>query len=442
MIKHLCISFVVCVISSTATYPAERRPRQGASLSGQLVSAERAIAGVVCTAAVQLPALTVPNGLGVNIHFRGEPRDLDLIADVGFKFIRMDLTWEAVERKKGIYEFEKSGYDALTEGCSKRGIRILYILDYSNRLYESDRSVRTEQGRRAFAAFAEAAAARYSGKGILWEIWNEPNIKLFWRPQPSVDDYCELVKATATVLKKADKTGLVVAPATSTIPFRWLEDCFKKGLPKWIDALTVHPYRPQQPETVIKDYSSLRELIKRYAPQGKEIPIISGEWGYSLINWDNSRLTEQQQAQYLVRMFLVNLYQNVPVSIWYDWKDDGTKPNEREHHFGTMTHDLKPKAAYLAAKTLSSTLAGFSLDQRLDLGCDKDFAFKMTKDKTEAIAVWTTGQEHKVTLPKKTGNARIIHFLGKENNTSFTGEDSELELTISQNPQYLLIKDE
>jgi hypothetical protein len=55
--------------------------------------------------------------------------------------------------------------------------------------------------------------------------------------------------------------------------------------------------------------------------------------------------------------------------------------------------------------------------------------------------VWTTGQEHKITLPKETGKARIIHFLGKENKTSSTGEDSELELTISQNPQYLLIKD-
>ncbi len=419
-----------------------------------LVSAKRAVAGFAicvilglatcpCTAAVQLPALTVPNGFGVNIHFRDQPRDLDLIADAGFKFIRMDLTWEAIERKKGVYDFEKSGYDNLTKGCSKRGIRILYILDYSNRLYESDRSVRTEQGRRAFAAFAEAAAARYSGKGILWEIWNEPNIKQFWRPQPSVDDYCKLVKATAYRLKKADNTGLVVAPATSTIPFKWLEDCFKRGLLKWIDVLSVHPYRPHPPETVIKDYARLRELMKRYAPQGKKIPIISGEWGYSNINWDNTRLSNEQQARYLAREFLVNLYLKIPVSIWYDWKNDGTSPNEREHHFGTVMHDLKPKAAYFAAKALSSTLAGFSIDQRLDLGSDKDFAFKLTKDKDMAIAVWTIGQEHKVTLPIKTGEVRIIHFLGKEENkTTSTWKNNGFELTISQNPQYLLRKGE
>jgi beta-glucosidase/6-phospho-beta-glucosidase/beta-galactosidase len=176
MIKHNYISFAIWVFLGMGVSP--------------------------CTSAVQLPALTVSNGFGVNIHFRGQPRDLDLIADAGFKFIRMGLTWEAIEREKGVYEFEKSGYDDLTKGCSKRGIRLLYILDYSNRLYESDRSVRTEQGRRAFAAFAEAAAVRYCGNGILWEIWNESNIKLFWRPQPNVGDYCKLVKATAARLKK------------------------------------------------------------------------------------------------------------------------------------------------------------------------------------------------------------------------------------------------
>jgi len=177
--------------------------------------------------AVPLPELAVPNGYGVNIHFRGEPHDLDLIADAGFKFIRMDLTWAAVERKKGVYEFEKSGYDSLTEGCSKRAIRILYILNYSNQLYESDRSVRTNEGRKAFAAFAQAAAKRYSGKKILWEIWNEPNIQQFWKPQPSVEHYCKLVEEAAPRVRKADPTGLVVAPATSGIPLNWL-DAFSK----------------------------------------------------------------------------------------------------------------------------------------------------------------------------------------------------------------------
>jgi len=384
-----------------------------------------------------LPELTIPDGFGVNIHFRGEPRDLDWIADAGFKFLRMDLSWESIEKKKGVHEFEKSGCDALTEGCVKRGIRILYILDYSNRLYESDRSVRTEQGRKAFAAFAEAAAKRYSGKRIVWEIWNEPNISQFWKPQPSTEDYCKLVEAAAPGIKKADPTALVIAPASSTIPFGWLEECFKKGLLKWIDAVSVHPYRPTPPETVISDYARLRDLIKRCAPEGKEIPILSGEWGYSIINWNKTRLSEEQQAQYLVREFLVNLYQGVPISIWYDWKDDGTNPNEREHHFGTMTYDLKPKAAYLMAKTLTHTLEGYTIQYGVDSDNQDDYVLWLRKDQNEALVFWTVGEQHDLTLSIGSGSGTLLDMRGARTKRSWKMDG--VKLSISQSPQYLMM---
>ena len=386
-----------------------------------------------------LPKLVIPYGFGVNIHFRGEPRDLDLIAEAGFRFIRMDLAWQGIEREKGICDFEGTGYDALTEGCSNRGIRILYILDYSNRLYESDSSVRTAVGREAFANFAEAAAKRYSGTAILWEIWNEPNLRHFWSPQPSVEDYCALVETTVPLIRRSDPSGLVAAPATSGIPFDWLEACYKRGLLEWIDALTVHPYRPRPPETVMQDYAKLRELNERYAPEGKEIPIISGEWGYSLINWDKSRLSEEQQAQYLVRMLLVNLHEGIPVSIWYDWKDDGTDPDEREHHFGTMTHDLNPKPAYLAAKTLAHTLEGYSIVERLDVGKDEDFALRLRSGQKEAVAFWTVDEEHEVTLRIKAGEGVLSNMLGDERAISWS--DGRLEVSLSQSPQYIILKD-
>jgi hypothetical protein len=299
-------------------------------------------------AANSLPELTVPNGFGVNIHFTGDPRDLDLIRDGGFRVIRMDFSWSRVERQKGVYDFEKSGYDALTAGCLKRGIRILYILDYSNRLYEQEHSVRTEAGRKAFAAFAAAAARHFSAKGILWEFWNEPNIRQFWSPQPDVENYCKLVEEAAPLVRKADPSGILLAPATSGIPFDWLENCFRRGLLQWIDALSVHPYRAQAPETVLKDYDRLRKLIAQYAPQGKQIPIISGEWGYSNINWDKKRLPDEQQARYLARMFLINLSQKVPVSIWYEMTlpfgaSEGTLVDMlgQSRHFSWPTDQLK-----------------------------------------------------------------------------------------------------
>jgi polysaccharide biosynthesis protein PslG len=384
-----------------------------------------------------LPNPAIPNGFGVNIHFTRNTQELDLIAKAGFKLIRMDLSWSAVEKTRGVYDFEKTGYDSLTKGCTDRDISILYILDYSNKLYEKDRSVRTEEGRKAFAAFAEAAAKRYAGKGILWEMWNEPNIKQFWSPQPNAEDYCKLVEETAPRIKAADPHSQVVAGATSQIPMSWLEDCFKAGLLKWIDVLSVHPYRSRPPETVVPDYAKLRVLIKRYAPAGKDIPIISGEWGYSNINWDKSRLTEQQQAAYLARMFLTNLYQGIPVSIWYDWRDDGKDPNEREYNFGTVRYDLAPKAAYLAVKVLSSTLAGYSIDRRVDLGNEQDFAFWLKNGQHDAIAFWTLGERHTVTLPIEPTEVTLVGIYGGK--VVINWKTEELKLRAEQAPQYVLI---
>jgi hypothetical protein len=57
-----------------------------------------------------------------------------LIAAAGLKFVRMDLGWSGIERKQGAYDW--SAFDELMANLERRGLRALFILDYSNRLYE------------------------------------------------------------------------------------------------------------------------------------------------------------------------------------------------------------------------------------------------------------------------------------------------------------------
>src|SRR3990170_1242205 len=81
------------------------------------------------------PGLVVPEGVGGNIHFiGGHERGLGMIAAAGFLFVRMDFVWEAIERRKGEYDW--SAYEELTRNLEKRGLHALYILDYSHPLYE------------------------------------------------------------------------------------------------------------------------------------------------------------------------------------------------------------------------------------------------------------------------------------------------------------------
>lgn len=329
-----------------------------------------------------LPPIGSLDGLGVNIHFTDpKPGEMEMIAAAGFKWVRMDLSWGATERLRGEYDF--SSYDRLVAALDKYKLRAVFILDYGNPVYgepgeKSPFTARaaTPEFLEAFAKWAVAAVQRYKGKGYLFELWNEPNIAQFWKPKPNVSDYIALAKAACEAFRSAGLIGspnpsqvseklgeAIIGPATSTIDLAFLEECFKAGLLEYWAGVSVHPYRETAPETVEEDYRNVRLLISKYAPKDKEIPILSGEWGYST-QWKSlgkdEPAREEQQAKYLARMFLTNIANSVPVSIWYDWRDDGDNPNEGEHRFGIVRrayHEgrdpvFDPKPAYQAAKTL------------------------------------------------------------------------------------------
>jgi hypothetical protein len=385
-----------------------------------------------------VPQPRIPDSLGVNIHFKEECKDLDLIAEAGWKFIRMDLWWIGVEEEKGVYNFEKPGYDELTEACAKRGIRIIYILCYENPLYTSSRSIRTEEERKAFAAFAAATVKNYKGKGIIWEIWNEPNIKGFWKPEPNVDEYMALVKEAVPRIREADPDAFICAPATSGIRFPWLEECFKRGLLNLVDAVSVHPYREQIPETAIQDFDKLYEMMDQYGSSGKRIPVISSEWGYSVINWDRRILGQYDQASRLIRQSIVNLYKNVPITIWYDWKDDGKDPEYHEHHFGTVLPDLTPKVAYKAISVFSKIFDGYTVAKRLDMNNEEHFVFELTKGERKAYAFWTIGDEASMTIPLPVGNGKLVTMTGEYDLISWP--EKGLNIHVSDQPQYLFLQ--
>jgi hypothetical protein len=407
-------------------------------------------------AAAELPGPVLPQGVGVNIHFtRGHGKDLDRIAAAGFKVVRMDFSWGGTETKKGEYDW--SAYDELTADLEKRGLRPLYILDYSNALYEetvtsenpithkAHRDIASPQHPEsvlAFARWAATAAKHFRGRHVLWEVWNEPNIG-FWKPKPNVEQYAALCRATCKAVRAADPDATILAPATSEVPAKFLEPLFAAGVLAELDAVSVHPYRPSQkpPETAVEDYRKLRGLIERYAPEGKKrLPIVSGEWGYAT---DTKGVSPETQAAYLARMQLANLLEGVPLSIWYDWKNDGPDPAEREHNFGTVKPDLEPKPAYLAARTLTRELAGYRIARRLDVGGEKDFVLLLHNDAgRRKLAAWTLGEAHAVTL----GGDLVPG--GKATGTTTTGEsftpavaDGKLRLDLTGAPKYVTLEE-
>jgi len=389
---------------------------------------------------------------GVNIHFtKGHEKDLDMIAAAGFKIIRMDFGWQSTEREKGVYNW--SDYDELTANLSKRGIRALYILDYSNSLYEEQteskdpitgnvtKSVSAPhhpESIDAFAKWAAAAAVHFKGGDIIWEIWNEPNIN-FWRPAPDVSQYTALANATCKAIRKAVPEAIIIGPATSELPVPFIESFLSSGIIEYIDAVSVHPYRrySMSPETAVDDYKKVRELIDKYTPDGKSrIPIISGEWGYSS---SSKGVSVETQAAYIVRMQLSNLVYGIPFSIWYDWKNDGPDPAEHEHNFGTVTNDLKPKPAYTAIKTLNEQFKGFTFVRRADVKRGNDFVLIFRDGKGNIkIAAWTAEVPHSAVLEEvDINNAELKGVDWSGNELKVKSESGKLVIELSPLPQYI-----
>jgi hypothetical protein len=392
-----------------------------------------------------LPPLAVPDGAGVNIHFTdAKAGEMKMLAEGGFRWVRMDFHWSDTEREKGKYDF--SAFDRLMKTLDEHSIRTLFILDYGNPLYsemqEHPSTPRTEEARQAMAKWATAVVTHFKGRGILWEMWNEPNHGGFWKPAPNVDEYIALAKAVGQAIRQAAPGECFIGPATSTIDLPYLEACFKGGLLELWDAVSVHPYRQSDPETASEDYRKLRLLIEKYKPAGKTIPILAGEWGYSTA-W--SGFTAERQGKYLPRQWMTNLMNDVPLSIWYDWHDDGSDPRESEHNFGTVEWEYfaernpvyTPKPSYKAAQAFTRFFNGYRFNKRLSLSSSDDYLLLFDKSGVVKLAAWTTSKEpHEITIRASPGIFRVTNHLGEAQPDVTAGPDG-LKLIISDAPLYL-----
>jgi hypothetical protein len=385
----------------------------------------------------------IPDSIGVNIHFVDpRPGEMEMLASAGIRWVRMDFAWDSTERAPGEYDF--SAYDHLVTTLESYKLSPYFILDYSNKLYDNGLSPYTEEGRRAFAKWAAAAVEHFQGRGIIWEMYNEPNYR-FWSPKPNVHDYILLALEVGEAIRTVAPQEAYVGPATSLIDFSFLGGCFKAGLLNYWSGVSVHPYRQRDPESVTEEFQTLQRVIRAFCPPGKPVPIIAGEWGYSS-TWYWKGMDETKQGKLLAREFLSNLAQGVPLTVWYDWQDDSANPQDPESHFGLVgfpyaadAHPVHPpKPTYFALKTLTSVFNGYRFSRRLPVGGADDYVLLFTKGTRIRIAAWTTSAAaRKVTIPNFHGQFSITDHVGRSLKP-VSAHKRKLEITLADAPQYLV----
>jgi hypothetical protein len=430
-------------IEGTSKYVAPTAPTSNIESYPWMLCVMERLNSSAVERSVGMPELTVPYGLGVNIHFtRPSPSqevDLDMIRNAGFKLIRMDFAWDSVEKRQGLYDFQD--YRVLTEGLERRGIRPLYILDYGNPLYDGGLAPHTDVGRRAFALFASASVKGFENCDVIWEIWNEPNGG-FWNPSPNVIDYTRLAIEATKSMREAQGNCTIIAPATSGVDADFIDATKRMGLLPYLSAISVHPYRDTAPETAIPEYVNLRKIIGN-------MTLVSGEWGYTTSGSYGNRVDVITQAKYTVRIYLTNLMKGVPISIIYDWKDDGLSLQDSEQNFGLMAdHDESKqllgfecfyiKPSYYAMYNLIRELYGYTPLRAQDVGAGT-YALWFARDDARKLVLWTQGGRGKLELGLNSTRIELVRMFGtKEEIVSGNGT---FRLAVDDSPIIITPKD-
>lgn len=337
-----------------------------------------------------LPGADIVDGFGIDVHFNWSAPDApewQRFTEGGFRLVRTDFLWQQIEKSAGVYDFSK--FDHLLSLYDASHIRTIGILAYGNSLYDGGQPPRTDADRKAFAAYAAALALHFKGRGVIWEIWNEPNSHTFWKPTPNADDYALLAIAAAKAIRAADPDAIILAPASSHFSWQFYRAAFQHGLLHYVDAVSVHPYRDSAPETALSDYAMLRRLIGAYTVAGDPVrPIVCSEWGYSTYN---GGVSPDRQAAYMARIWLTNVEAGVRGSIFYDWRNDGhSNPADPEQNFGTVATDLTPKPAYAMAQTLIRALDGYRFVHRLPAASLTDHSLLFRKGDALTVVSWSS----------------------------------------------------
>ena len=176
--------------------------------------------------------------------------------------LRIPFVWAEIETQPGVRDFGR--YDDLLGAAAERGIRVLPIV-YGTPGWLSSQPARPPLGvaaRRAWSSFLGVLVARYGDDGSFWEgrprrapihdwqIWNEPNFRLFWLPRPSPRGYARLLEISARTIRRVDSrarivTGGVAPVGAGLLPWVYLRRLYRvPGVERNFDLVAVHPYAP------------------------------------------------------------------------------------------------------------------------------------------------------------------------------------------------------
>lgn len=360
-----------------------------------------------------------PFGMGIYFGNRYSDEEMVKAAEmaqaIGIKWSREELSWGYIESQPGQWRFDR--YDTAVDVAYSHGIALFGLLDYC---VDWASTAPTDAEKRwcwmpkidAWQNYVHRVVDRYKDKIKHWQIWNEPNIGVFWQPEPNFVDYSKLLKASYKIIKSIDPDAQILGCNTSRCDQDFIEGVFTEGGFDWMDILGVHPYRyPRTPEetNLIGDMHKLVALMQKY---GEAKPIWITEVGWPTHVGDERASTEEKQAAMIMRLYIQAIVSgDVEKICWYDYRNDGLDRNYNEHNFGILQRDFTPKLAYTAYKTMTEAIGQAAFTRELELK-ENVRAYFFMKDRELILALWCLEGTPEVELEAR-GDVEVIDMMGE-----------------------------
>jgi hypothetical protein len=190
-----------------------------------------------------------------------------------------------------------------------------------------------------------------------WQISNEPNSQMFWKPDPSPPEYADLVRLSSDAIKAVDPGAAIVlagmfgTPQNGISAWDFLEGVYATaGTAEAFDAYALHPYSPNL-KGIETQVDLARKVVKANGDKG--LPLVISEIGWPTDGPEGYNLVKSHQAQKRLlgqafRLFLEERKRwKVERVIWYTWRDNDVQPSCSVCRYsGLFTADMQPKPAW------------------------------------------------------------------------------------------------
>jgi hypothetical protein len=343
-----------------------------------------------------------PFGVNTFLEQEVEPakrdKQLQMIQDAGFQWIRQQFPWADIEiSAKGNFEDCRNAnggacisawtkYDNIVDLAAQHDINIVARLDAPPKWAQStpgDFAPPTNLN--DYGDYVAAIAARYKGKVKFYQLWNEPNNYPEWGELPvNPEAFTQLLCMAYQRIKQVDPEAQVIAPAlTPTISldpgpgpgtglneFIFLQRMYDAGAGQCFDIMSAQGYglftgptdRRIRPRIV--NFSRpmyIRDIMVKNGDANKSIWISEMNWNSvpdSIADKRFGQVTLDQQARYLPMAYdrIQTDYPWVGVAFtWYFKPATDAEKDQPKYYFRLVDPDFTVLPVYDSLKAYATS---------------------------------------------------------------------------------------